>query len=261
MVGSTLRFLDSYHLLSYDTIDSTNEEAKRLAAAGGQHGAVIWAETQTAGKGREGREWISEAGNLFCSLLLQPCAEQTCLFQLSFVTSLALYHALEGVVESQHRLALKWPNDVLLDGKKLAGILLETLPDPACDARWVIVGVGVNVEHFPADTRYVATSLKAAGVEIISAKIVLSRFLNCFQPLYDEWLEQGFGNIRTQWTKAAAFIKKPITLQSHADAEPISGTFVGIDAHGLLLLKMPNGKEQTFAVGDVSVEMSDAAGH
>jgi BirA family transcriptional regulator, biotin operon repressor / biotin---[acetyl-CoA-carboxylase] ligase len=261
MDGSTLHFLDSYHLLSYDTIDSTNEEAKRLAAAGGQHGAVIWAEAQTAGKGREGRTWVSEAGNLFCSLLLQPCVLQTRLPQLSFVTSLALYRALEGVVHSTHNLALKWPNDILLDDKKLGGILLETLPDPESDARWVIIGVGVNVEHYPKDMRYPATSLKATGVEIISAKIVLSRFLNCFQPLYDEWLEQGFTKIRTEWVKVAAFIKQPITLQVHADAETIRGVFKGIDKNGHLLLQRDDGSEQPYAAGDVSVDMCDVTGH
>jgi BirA family transcriptional regulator, biotin operon repressor / biotin---[acetyl-CoA-carboxylase] ligase len=253
MDGSMLHFIDSYHLLSYDVIDSTNEEAKRLALAGGQHGAVIWAEAQTEGKGRDGRQWISDAGNLYCSLLLQPCAPQVNLPQLSFVTSLALYQALEGVVETAHELMLKWPNDLLLDGKKLGGILLETLPDENSDARWVIVGIGVNVDHHPSEVRYPATSLKSAGVEIISAKIVLSRFLNCFEPLYAEWLERGFEGIRAKWLECAAFLGEEITLNITEDK--IRGIFVGIDAAGQLLLGDATEKQTAYAAGDVSVEM------
>ncbi len=256
MDGSALHFIDSYHLLSYDTIDSTNEEAKRLAAAGGQHGAVIWAESQTAGKGRDGRQWISESGNLFCSLLLQPCAPQSHLAQLSFVASLSLYRALESVIPESHRLGLKWPNDVLLDGKKLAGILLETMPDEESDARWVILGIGVNVEHFPDNTRYPATSLKAVGVEIISAKIVLSRFLNYFEPIYDEWLEHGFEKIRQQWLEYTVAQDYPLTLSVGGSER--TGTFEGITAEGHLLLRHDN-EVFSYAAGDVSLEMTDAA--
>ena len=256
MDGSPLHFIDSYHLLSYDTIDSTNEEAKRLAAAGGQHGAVIWAESQSAGKGRDGRTWISEAGNLFCSLLLQPCAPQSHLAQLSFVASLSLYRALESVVPDAHQMGLKWPNDMLLDGKKLAGILLETMKDERSDAPWVIVGIGVNVEHFPENTRYPATCLKAVGVEIISAKIVLSRFLNCFEPIYDEWLEYGFEGIRQQWLEHAVGMQEVITLQM-GGAE-LRGTFEGIDEAGQLLLRHDN-SVHAYAAGDVSLEVADAA--
>jgi BirA family transcriptional regulator, biotin operon repressor / biotin---[acetyl-CoA-carboxylase] ligase len=258
MDGSTLHFIDSYHLLSYDTIDSTNEEAKRLAVAGGQHGAVIWAQEQTAGKGRQGRQWISESGNLFCSLLLQPRALASSLPQLSFVTSLALFKALESVISPEHTLTLKWPNDLLLDGKKLGGILLETLPDTDSDARWVIIGVGVNVEHHPQATRYPATSLKAMGIEIISAKIVLSRFLNCFEPVYTEWLEHGFEVIRRQWLEYAAFYQQPVTLSLPDIA--YHGIFSGVDKEGHLLLRDESGQETAYAAGDVSLEMVDAAG-
>jgi BirA family transcriptional regulator, biotin operon repressor / biotin---[acetyl-CoA-carboxylase] ligase len=256
MDGSSLHFIDSYHLLSYDTIDST--EAKRLALAGGQHGAVIWAEEQTEGKGRDGRTWISDAGNLFCSLLLQPCAPHSALPQLSFVASLSLYRALESVVPATHELRLKWPNDLLLDGKKLAGILLETIPAENSDARWVILGMGVNVEHFPQETRYPATSLKAVGVEIISAKIVLSRFLNFFEPIYDEWLERGFNSIRTQWLECAAFVNKPLTLT--LGETKITGIFHGIDDGGQLLLQNEQDEIHAYAAGDLTLEMSHVIG-
>ncbi len=260
MDGSTLHFIDSYHLLSYGSIDSTNEEAKRLADAGGQHGAVIWAEAQTHGKGRQGREWVSERGNLFCSLLLQPCAPSDALPQLSFVTSLAVYKALASVVEAPHQLSLKWPNDILLDDRKLGGILLETMPVQGNDARWVIIGVGVNVEQAPSDVRYPATSLKAVGLEIISPKIVLSRFLNCFQPLYDQWLEQGFEHIRQQWLDACTWLHQPVILELQ-DGAIVQETFCDVNEEGHIVLLDQNNRRQTYAAGDVMRTGVDAAGN
>lgn len=249
MNGSSSHFIESYHLLSYATIDSTNEEAKRLAEAGAQHGAVIWAEMQTHGKGRQEREWISQPGNLFCSLLLKPCATPDFLPQLSFVASLALDRALRDVVPAHSRVSLKWPNDVLLDGRKLAGILLETLPDTVTGTRWVIIGVGVNVDHSPQQTMYPATSLKETGVEIISAKIVLSRFLDCFEPLYDEWIDKGFAHIAAQWLERAEGFGQQVELDT--GDQRIRGRFVGLDPQGQLQLEQVDGGITAHAAGDV----------
>src|SRR5271154_795990 len=116
--------LNDYHLLSFDALDSTNEEARRLANGGGCHGAVIWAKRQTEGKGRLGRVWISSEGNLFVSVLLQPDKPLKEFSQLSFVTAVAALEALEALIPEGRKLTCKWPNDILIDGRKLGGILL-----------------------------------------------------------------------------------------------------------------------------------------
>jgi BirA family biotin operon repressor/biotin-[acetyl-CoA-carboxylase] ligase len=250
MNNQTSRFIDDYHLLTYDNLDSTNEEAKRLSLAGGQHGAVIWATEQTAGKGRDGRTWQSLSGNLHFSLLLRPHLSNEILSQLSFVTSLALFRAVRTLVESDGEITIKWPNDLLLDGAKLAGILLETCYDGAGDP-WVVIGVGVNVEKHPIIEDYPTTSLKAAGLEIISAKIVLSRFLNMFENLYDEWVDHGFKNIRQQWLAHAAYLHDIISLQ-YGD-EQIKGEFSSIDECGNIMLKS-DGQVKIFAVGEVHLK-------
>ncbi len=250
MNARTPHFIDDYHLLSYDSLDSTNEEAKRLAAAGGQHGAVIWANEQTNGKGRDGRQWQSMAGNLHFSLLLRPHLSVESLPELSFVTSLALFRTVKTLVENDTEIAIKWPNDLLLAGAKLAGILLETCHDGKGDP-WVIIGVGLNVERHPEIAGYPTTSLKAAGLEIISAKIVLSRFLNMFECLYDEWVEHGFKNIRQQWLTHSAYLHDNISLQ-YGD-EKITGEFTSIDEHGNLMLRV-DGAIKTFAAGDVHMK-------
>jgi BirA family biotin operon repressor/biotin-[acetyl-CoA-carboxylase] ligase len=242
-------FIDSYHLLSYDVLDSTNAEAKRLAEAGGQHGAVIWAETQTEGTGRAGRRWESLRGNLHFSLLLHPTIAIEHAAQLSFVTSLAVFRAITTMVDASVQLHIKWPNDVLLNGKKIAGILLETHHTMHDAMPWVIVGVGVNVEHFPENVRTPATSLKEAGLEIITPKIVLSRFLNMFESLYDEWSENGFQTIRQQWLAHAAYLHEMVTIQL-GDKE-IRGKFTSIDEVGQLMLRDDAGNVSLYAAGEV----------
>ncbi len=241
--------LNDYHLLAFDVLDSTNEEAKRLAKAGGAHGAVIWAKKQTAGKGRLGRSWESQEGNLFASILLRPAVDINELAQLSFVASLAVVEAVADMCEAGHSLACKWPNDVLLDNKKLAGILLESFECESSagaeTARWVVVGVGVNVDSYPANAQFPATCLTEAGVELVSAKIVLSRFVHHFIKFYNDWENKGFSTIRKSWLNYAWGMKKKLT------AGDISGTAENIDEAGRLIIKDKNGKKHTISAADI----------
>jgi len=241
--------LDDYHLLAFDTLDSTNEEAKRLARAGGAHGAVVWAKKQTGGKGRMGRSWVSHDGNLFVSILLKPGKPIAELPQLSFVAAIAVVEALTAVFEKDHKLACKWPNDVLLDGKKLAGILLESFPCEVDGKYWVVVGVGVNVDSYPKDVQFPATCLTEAGVELVSAKIVLSRFIHHFIESYNEWSNKGFADTRKHWLKHAWGLKKEITAQLPEGA--IKGIFYDINADGNLILKDEEGEKHTIYAADI----------
>lgn len=166
-----------------------------MPKAAGYHGAVIWAKRQTEGRGRMGRNWISPEGNLFVSILLQPEKPQTELCQLSFVAAVAAIEALQPLLESDKRLQCKWPNDVLLNDKKAWRHLLENFQ--VGDGKpWVVVGVGINVDSYPPRNRIPATCLKDAGVELVSAKIILSRFVHHFIGRYNEWNSKGFAPIR-----------------------------------------------------------------
>src|SRR5581483_4174921 len=118
--------LNDYHLLSYDELDSTNEEARRIAEGGGSHGAVVWAKRQTAGRGRMGRLWVSAEGNLFCSVLLAPKCNVDLAAQLSFVAAVAVAETLESIIPDGDAVNCKWPNDILLGSRKIGGILLES---------------------------------------------------------------------------------------------------------------------------------------
>ncbi len=251
--------LSDYHLLSFDELDSTNEEAKRLAKAGGSHGAVVWAKRQSAGKGRMGREWISADGNLFVSLLLQPEKPLAELAQLSFVAALAAQEAIAPMLERDKELKTKWPNDILLDDKKLGGILLESFRTDGNEKPWVVVGVGINIDSFPPQTEFPATCLKDAGVELVSAKIILSRFVHHFMERYDQWNNKGFTSIRKAWLGHAWRLKERITarLPTGGIDTNIEGIFDGIDASGSLVIIPDVGKKQTIHAADVY----DASSH
>jgi BirA family biotin operon repressor/biotin-[acetyl-CoA-carboxylase] ligase len=249
--------LNDYHLLSFDTLDSTNEEGKRLAKGGGCHGAVIWAKHQTDGRGRLGRTWVSSEGNLFVSVLLQPEKPLAELSQLSFVAAVSVIESLEALVPKDHRLQCKWPNDILLNDRKLGGILLESFQTPECTKPWVVVGVGVNVDSFPPRTEFPATCLKEAGVELVSAKIILSRFIHHFIDCYNVWNVKGFAQTRKKWSNVAWGMDQ--RLCARLEGGNIEGICHGIDASGSLLLKLDNGKKHQVHAGDVfPVEMSGA---
>lgn len=242
--------LNDYHLLSFDSLDSTNEEAKRLAKGGGCHGAVIWAKKQDEGRGRMGRHWVSSEGNLFVSVLLQPDKQQAELAQLSFVAAVAAIEAMEPLVaESKKGLRCKWPNDIILDDKKLGGILLESFQTDNADKPWVVVGVGINVDSYPPRTDFPATCLKDAGVELVSAKIILSRFIHHFIERYNEWNGKGFAPIRKQWMQHAWRMDKRLTARL-PDKE-IEGICKGIDDKGALTLLLDNGKKEQIHAADI----------
>jgi len=243
--------IEDYHLLSYDVLDSTNEEAKRLAAGGGAHGAVIWAKRQTSGRGRMGREWVSAEGNLFVSVLLSPPKPLADCSQLSFVAALAAAETLEGIVDDKD-ISCKWPNDVLCGGKKIGGILLEaftTMDEFGKERQWVVVGVGINVDSHPEHVMFPATCLRQEGVEIISAKIVLSRFIHNFIHEYDIWVKKGFVPVHKAWMERAYRLGH--ATEVIVGENQLDGVFDGIDPSGRLLLKAPSGAITGITAGDV----------
>lgn len=252
MPNAAANLLEDYHLLTYDVLDSTNEEAKRLAGGGASHGAVIWAKHQTAGKGRMGRDWVSPEGNLYVSVLLRPpCALPECA-QLSFVTATAALETLKPIIPDEGDIQAKWPNDLLFNGRKLGGILLEsftTLNEYGKDQQWVVVGVGINIDSYPEDVPFPATCLRESGVEIISAKIVLSRFVYNFIHAYDSWVAEGFEPLREHWMQHAYRLGFPTDVLMGDTLW--QGAFQGIDEYGRLLLQLADGTVKAITAGDV----------
>lgn len=242
-------------LLSFPTLDSTNEEARRRAQAGAPEGTAIVAETQTAGRGRMGRTWDSPPGNLHCSLLLRPGCWPEAAANLSFAAALAVRDAVAGMLSPANELRFKWPNDVLLDGRKLAGILLESEISGGA-LQWLVVGVGVNVARHPAEAMYPATSLAAAGCAA-SLEAVRDAYFDCFRLWYGRWRAEGFAPLRAAWLAGAAALGREIEVR--AGAETLRGVFSDLDSEGALMLETPAGRRKVTA-GDVFLAASGRAG-
>lgn len=239
-----------YRLDAHDCLDSTNAEAERQARAGAPDGTVIWAGRQTAGRGRHGRAWDSPQGNLYCSVILRPDAPPATAAQLTFVTALALGEAVDGALPAGSKLAFKWPNDLLLDGRKLAGILLESSGGKDGQLDWLVVGCGLNIRHFPETVSgYPATSLHAAGASAPAPGDALATFLQAFAVWRARWQDEGLAPIRAAWLARAARVGGEITVRLPGDE--LRGRFTGLDETGALLLDLPDGSRRTVTAGDV----------
>ena len=168
-----------WHRIALEVVGSTNDEAKRLARGGAPDRTLVTAARQEAGKGRRGRVWSSPEGNLYASFVLRHGRPPATAAQLSFVTAVALAEALCDLLPDGPAVRCKWPNDVLIDGAKVAGILLEA----EGEGGWLVVGLGVNIRHEPEQPLYPATSLLAKETGKVGPEDVLARFL----PAFDRW--------------------------------------------------------------------------
>ena len=231
----------------YETLGSTNAEALARARAGERGPLWISAATQTGGRGRRGNSWVSPPGNLYASLLLTEPSPPALAPQLSFVTGLAVHDA---VVACAPHLAsatkLKWPNDLLLDGCKLSGMLIEAESQPKFS---VAIGIGVNCVSHPVDTGYGATDLKANGI-VIGALDLLAKLAIAMDKRLTQWAAGvGFAAVRNDWLHRAASLGE--TIMVRLPERQLTGIFEGIDSDGRLLITTPDNITETIAAGDV----------
>jgi BirA family transcriptional regulator, biotin operon repressor / biotin---[acetyl-CoA-carboxylase] ligase len=224
-----------YRLLVYDEIGSTNDEAMRLARAGDPGRVWLIARQQSKGRGRRGRQWSSPTGNLYASLLLIDEVAPIWAPQLGFVAGVALAHALRKCVAGNTRLRLKWPNDILFDNAKLAGILLESTGLP--DGRFAcVLGIGVNCAAAPGDLPYRAMALAEIADSLRSPQeVFLQLSSQIVRTLAQFSGGTGFETIRAEWLSLAAGVGAPIRVDM--PTESISGVFRTIDATGRLVVE------------------------
>jgi BirA family transcriptional regulator, biotin operon repressor / biotin---[acetyl-CoA-carboxylase] ligase len=238
----------AYRLVLRDTVGSTNDEAKILACEGAPPGTVVWAFEQTAGRGRRGRSWVSPRGNLYASIILRPACRAEQAAQLGFVAALAVGDALSELVSSLGALAYKWPNDVLVNGRKIAGILLESEMGRDNVLAFVIIGVGINLASAPADAEFPATSIAGEGRPAPSPQAALDIVLRHFGTWAQRWRRQGFGPVRAAWRERAFALGGQI--RARLETATLHGRFVDIDERGALLLETGGGLRRISA-GDV----------
>jgi BirA family biotin operon repressor/biotin-[acetyl-CoA-carboxylase] ligase len=241
----------------YDLVGSTNDLARERAMSGAATGLVIRADRQDAGRGRRGRAWASPPGNLYCSFILRPDRPPAVIATLSFVTVLALGDVLSELLPGrliQH----KWPNDLLVEGCKISGILLESANAGVDQAAALVVGLGVNIVSHPDQALYPVTDLLTQGAEPIEAAELLERFLQRFAHHYKNWLQGGFAAVLPAWRQRAVGIGSDIVVR--LDASTLTGRFVDLDENGTLLLEIPDGSIRQIAAGDIFLPGTAAPG-
>jgi BirA family transcriptional regulator, biotin operon repressor / biotin---[acetyl-CoA-carboxylase] ligase len=246
----------AFRLVYYSKLASTNGEALALARGGDEGRLWIVARTQTAGRGRNGREWSSPPGNLYASLLLVDPSPPRESAELGFVAGVAAAHALREILRGDPRVKIKWPNDILYDGAKLCGILLESTSFP-CGRFACAAGIGVNCRTHPKNTPYPATDLMTVKNFPVEPEAVFYELSASMAHWIGVWAGgTGFASVRSAWLALAAGIGAQISVA--LPSQTVQGTFQTIDAAGRLLIAQEGG---TLAVeaGDIVFAQQPAA--
>lgn len=239
----------AFRRLELASVTSTNDEARKLAATGDYGPVWIRADEQTGGRGRGGRHWVSEPGNLYATLLLPVEAPASRLAELGFVACLAVHDLASSAIGTDQDLSLKWPNDVLLCGRKLSGILAETIVEGGSAANVVAIGCGVNLTTAPEATRYGATHLADHGVALAPSEALVSLAASFYH-----WLciwDNGcnFFAIAATWTGRSKTIGADVTID--LSGSMLRGTFGGLARDGALILNRDDGSQLAIRAGDV----------
>lgn len=239
----------------YDIVSSTNDVAKELVLQGARDGSLVVAEEQTGGKGRLGREWYSpKYKDIKFSLILYPPVNPSEASQVTMVTAVALTLAVRK--KTGVPVGIKWPNDLLVRGRKLCGILTEMVAE-LDRIDYLVVGAGLNVNQelveFPEEVRDIATSLKVEkGVDLARVSL-LQAILEEYEQWYLLWLEQGFSVILAKWKELSVSLHCPVRI--HTLNKSWEGWAEDVDDDGALLLRLPDGGLQRLIAGDVSLRV------
>ena len=234
-------------------VGSTNDWAKELASLGAEEGTVAIAETQTAGHGRLGREWASPEGGLWFSVIFRPELEPAEASKLVFAAGLAVaevLHELYGL-----RVETKWPNDVLVNGRKVCGILAE-MNTTGDEVNFVVIGVGINAnfdakEALPEELFENATSLETALGRSVQLDTLFRTMLERLECIYELFVKEGFASVLTMWKKYATFLGCKVEVLT--GTERLVGFALDVDDDGGLTVKLENGNVRDVLVGDVSL--------
>jgi len=230
-VSSTPVLPDGWRLVALDSVGSTNDEAMRLADGGAPEGTVVWSREQTGGRGRRGRHWASPVGNLYTSTILRPDCPAARAAELGFVAALAV----ADIVPSGRAVRVKWPNDVLVDDGKVAGVLLESAVGQAGTVQHVVAGIGVNVGFAPQlpEMRYPGAALGG------SVEAALEKLAAALAARLVEWRRDGFETVRAHWLAKAGPLGTEVDVK--LGDELVRGRFSGLDREGALLLETASG--------------------
>ena len=236
-------------IIHYDTVDSTMDKAKALISDGKiVTDTIISADQQIKGRGRRGQHWISPIGNLYISLVVHNFLPKANIGQAAFIAGVALHQSIVEQLSKSYSVSCKWPNDILVDGKKIGGVLIETKNSH------IIIGVGVNIKSYPAtETRIPTTSLAECNQTTVVPEKFIANFYNQFCTWRKCWLDQGFEPIRQHWLSHAHGLGQPVSVCCKNSTNRITGIFQSLDFTGAFVLKTPSSMQKISATDGWSV--------
>ena len=252
--GLETNILGRVEILYFETIDSTNRKARDLADGGAAEGTLVLSEAQTKGRGRKGRTWYSPPeGGIYISLILRPLISPAEAPKFTLLTAVALAEAIVSLTGLS--IDIKWPNDILINGKKLAGILTEMSTE--MDAvNYIVVGLGLNVNTpaFPVEIGQIATSIRIETGESFPRVMIIQEYLKRYEDYYDIYQKTGFDAVINRWKDLSNIIGKKV------EVEVIGKRFIGealdIDGDGALVLKDDQGGIHRIVSGDIALRQS-----
>ncbi|MDE2515047.1 MAG: biotin--[acetyl-CoA-carboxylase] ligase [Rhodospirillales bacterium] len=250
-IGPATGIALTWRLCWHDTLPSTSDACIEAAMRGEPAGLVILARAQTAARGSRGRSWTSIPGNLLLSVLLRPRRHAAEASRFALLAGVALAETLQAMLADPASVTLKWPNDLLLDGRKLAGILVDSAATPEGRIDWLVIGIGVNLVAAPegTDTPAIALSTRMPLGGVPAVKTVADALLARLGAWLAIEAAQGFAPVRAAWMGRAAPPGTSIGFR-HGTAR-ITGRFAGIDAEGALLIEEEQGALRRFSSGEV----------
>jgi BirA family transcriptional regulator, biotin operon repressor / biotin---[acetyl-CoA-carboxylase] ligase len=257
--GLKTRIMGRPSIVVFKQTDSTNQQAKLLAGKGAPEGTVVLAESQTSGRGRRGRTWLSPAGQGLClSIILRPPLTPAQAPQITLMTAVAVARTLANAGIQAN---IKWPNDILVEDRKIAGILTE-ISTEMDQVDWVIVGLGLNVNtparQIPPDIRGQATSIWIQKGHGLSRTELLVDLLQDFEACYEQLKTGGFGPIMAQWRRMSDIIGRQVYVDVMGTR--YCGTVAAVDDDGVLILKDTDGQIRRIFSGDVTRVQSQSPG-
>ncbi len=246
-----INWLEKYTLHSYDVLGSTNMEAKNLIKHNINGNHIIWAISQTNGYGKMSRKWESVSGDLTFSLIIEHDYPAMLIYNLIFIAAISLREVIGNIFEGQKitkDIRIKWPNDIMVDGEKIAGIMIENLKSPL-GKNFAVIGIGLNILSSPANSNLVFTSLNEYNIQDIDLSTIMKDIVVNFEQYKMVWAKNGLGPIRSIWTDNAYGIGSEISVNN--GKSKISGIFTGINNAGSINLLTDSGLTVAVSIGEV----------
>lgn len=241
----------TYKLFSFEQIESTNDEIKRIVTADYSQDVLVITETQTRGRGRRGRRWYSPPGNLYMSFSKTPPVNPASLGQISLVIGIAVYKAIQKLIPDSAQIALKWPNDVLINKMKVGGILVETEQFPGQEYATCFAGVGVNILSSPEMVIFPACSLREFIKELPDRTKLALDIMKEFDILYDSWVKNGFSQIRDEWLSISYGLGKAVSARAENGFE-VYGRFLTLSLDGAVIICDDDGNEYLVRSSEIT---------